>query len=153
MTVHSDLLAALIFIVFGAVALIVGWGYGFGSFAALGSGAMPVLAGAGLIGLGLIQLAQNSVARRAGEIFASALPVAERRPLLVILAAILAFGLIIGPLGLLPALAALVCISWFAEKGGSFVQLAAVLLVVALLIVGIFYFGLGIPFRLVSWRF
>lgn len=153
MTIHSELLAAILFLIFGSVAVIVGWGYGFGTFSALGSGAMPVLAGAGLFAMGLIQLAQSTFARKAGTTFVSALPMAERRPLLVILAAILAFGLMIGPLGLLPALTALVCISWFAEKGGRPLELLAVLVVIALLIVGIFYFGLGIPFRLVAWRF
>lgn len=153
MTIHSDFLAAMIFLIFGGVAVIVGWGYGFGSFSALGSGAMPVLVGAGLFSMGLIQLAQTAFAKRAGKAFVTALPVAERRPLLIILGAILAFGLMIGPLGLLPALTALVCISWFAEQGGRTLEMLAVLVVVALLIVGIFYYGLGIPFRLVAWRF
>ncbi|MDF2799757.1 MAG: tripartite tricarboxylate transporter TctB family protein, partial [Devosia sp.] len=55
--------------------------------------------------------------------------------------------------GLLPALAALVGISWFAESGGSKRELLAVIVCVGVLLVAIFYFGLGIPFRLVSWRF
>jgi magnesium-transporting ATPase (P-type) len=153
MTIHSDLLAAVIFLAFGLFAVTVGWGYGFGSFSALGSGAMPVLVGAGLCAMGLVQLAQTAAARRAGQSFLSAFPLTERRPLLVILTAILAFGLLIDRVGLLPALAALVCISWFAESGGRKREMLAVLIVVAALIVAIFYFGLGIPFRLVAWRF
>ncbi|WP_172122293.1 tripartite tricarboxylate transporter TctB family protein [Devosia sp. 919] len=153
MTIHADLLAALIFLVFGAIATVVGWGYGFGTFSALGSGAMPVLAGCGLLIMGVAQLVQTAAARRAGQAFVSAFPGAEMRPLLVILAAVLAFGLLVGPLGLLPALTALVCISWFAESGGRRLEMLAVLVVVAVLIVAIFYYGLGIPFRLVAWRF
>jgi hypothetical protein len=153
MTIHSDLLAALIFLVFGAVALVMGYGYGFGSAAALGSGAMPMLVGAGLCAMGLVQLAQNATARRAGQQFASAFSHREARPLLFILAAILAFGLLIDRLGLLPALAALVGISWFADAGGRKRELLMALAAVAALIVAIFYFGLGIPFRLVAWRF
>src|SRR5690606_27532397 len=110
MTLNSELLAALIFLFFGAVAVIVGWGYGLGSPSALGSGAMPVLTGVGLVLMGSIQLARTSAAHRAGERLLSAFPRSERRPLLVILAAILAFGLLIHPLGLIPALTALIAI-------------------------------------------
>lgn len=153
MTLNSELLTALIFLVFGAVAVFYGWGYGFGSPSALGSGAMPILAGGGLCILGVAQLLRTSAAHRAGERLASAFPRGEIRPLLVILAAILAFGLLIDPVGLVPALAALVGISWFAESGGRWREMVGVLLVVIALIIAIFYFGLGIPFRLFAWRF
>lgn len=153
MTLNSEILTALIFLAFGAVAAIIGWGYGFGTPAALGSGAMPVLAGGGLCILGVLQLLRTNAAHRTGVRLLSAFPRSEMRPLLVILAAILAFGLLIDPLGLIPALTALVGIGWFAEAGGRKREMLAVLLVVILLIVAIFYFGLGIPFRLLSWRF
>lgn len=153
MTIHSDLLAAVIFLVFGIVALATGYGYGFGTLAALGSGAIPMLVGAGLCAMGLVQLAQSGATRPTGQQFASAFSRRELRPLLLILGAILAFGLLIDRLGLLPALAALVGISWFADEGGRKLELLAVLVSVAALLVAIFYFGLGIPFRLVEWRF
>src|SRR5690606_14624432 len=151
LTLNSEILTGLIFLVFGAIAAIIGWGYGFGTAAALGSGALPVLAGGGLVVLGVLQLLRTSAAHRAGERLISAFPRAEMRPLLVILGAILAFGILINPLGLIPALAALVGIGWFAEAGGRKREMLVVLLVVIVLIVVIFYFGLGIPFRLVSW--
>ena len=153
MTLNSELLTAMIFLVFGAVAVFIGWGYGFGSASALGSGAMPMLAGGGLVVLGMVQLLRTNAAHRAGERLLSAFPRSELRPLLVILAAILAFGLLIDGLGLIPALAALVTISWFAEAGGRKREMLVVLLVVIAMIVAIFYFGLGIPFRLFAWRF
>ena len=153
MTIHSDLLAALIFLAFGIVAVVVGYGYGFGTMSALGSGAMPILAGGGLCILGLAQLAQTAAARQAGQQLVSAFPRRELRPLLLILAAILAFGLLIDHVGLLPSLAALVGIRWFADSGGRKREMLAVLVAVVVLIVAIFYFGLGIPFRLVAWRF
>jgi hypothetical protein len=153
MTLNSELLAALIFLFFGATAILVGWSYGLGTPSALGSGAMPVLTGGGLLAMGGIQLARTNAAHRAGERLVSAFPRTERRPLLVILAAILAFGLLITPLGLIPALTALIAISWFAETGGRWREMAIVLIAVVVLILAIFYFGLGIPFRLVAWRF
>jgi hypothetical protein len=153
MTIHADLLAALIFLVFGALAVAIGYGYGFGTLAALGSGAMPMLVGTGLCAMGLVQLVQTRAARHTGLQVASAFSRRETRPLLFILGAILAFGLLIDRLGLLPALAALVGISWFADAGGRRFEMLAVLVAVAALIVAIFYFALGIPFRLVAWRF
>ena len=153
MTIDSELLAAVIFLVLGGIAVAFGWTYGFGTFAALGSGAMPVLVGIGLCAMGLVQLLRAITARRSPQSLAAAFPRTELRPLLVILSAVLAFGLLIDRLGLLPSLAALVCIGWFADSNGGHRQLLPVLVLIAILIVAIFYYGLGVPFRLLSWRF
>lgn len=152
-SINSEILAALIFLVFGAGAVVIGWGYGFGSLNALGAGAMPILAGGGLCALGIAQLVRAIAGQRAGELVADAFSRAELRPVLLVLGAILAFGLLIYPLGLIPALAALVIISWFADSAGRHWELAAVMLIVIAFIIAIFYFGLGIPFRLFAWRF
>jgi hypothetical protein len=154
MTLDSEKLTALIFLVFGAASAIIGWSYGFGTPAALGSGALPVLAGVGLFALGLTQLARSlRIDQAVGERLASAFPRSERRPLLIILGSILAFGLLIDRVGLIPSLVALAGISWFAEVGGRRREMMMVLLAVIVLIVAIFNFGLGIPFRLFAWRF
>jgi hypothetical protein len=148
MTINSETLAALIFLVFGAAATIIGWGYGLGTPGALGSGAVPVLAGGVLCLLGLVQLAR---ALRAGAKLASAFARAELRPLILILGAVAVFGLLIGPFGLIPALVTLVIIAWFAQPGGRMVELIVILLVTLVLNIGIFHWGLGIPFRLFAW--
>ena len=151
--IDREMLAGLVFTAVGIVAVAVGWGYGFGSFAALGAGAMPVLVGVGLVGLGVIQIARAGAALRAGEVLEAAFPRAELRPLAIILAAVLVFSLLVDRVGLVPSLAAMVAVSWFAERGGRWREMAAVMVVVLLLIVAIFHWGLGIPFRLVAWRF
>jgi hypothetical protein len=153
MTLDSEKLTALIFLVFGAASAIIGWGYGLGTPAAPGSGALPVLAGLSLIALGAVQFVRTLRLEAIGERLSGAFPRSERRPLLIILGAILAFGLMIDRVGLIPSLVALVAISWFAEAGGRKREMLAVLAVVVVLIIAIFYFGLGIPFRLVAWRF
>lgn len=153
MSINSEVLAALIFLIFGAGAAIIGWGYGFGTLNALGAGAMPMLAGGGLFALGLAQLARTIAGQRAGEQFARAFVRSELRPLVMVLGAILAFGLLIYPLGLIPALVALVAISWFADSAGRHWALGILMLCVIAFIVAIFYFGLGLPFRLFAWRF
>ncbi len=153
MTINSEILTALIFLVFGAVAVVVGWGYGFGTMAAMGAGAMPVLAGAALCALGLAQLVRTQLAARTGVRLGNAFRRGELRPLLFVLGAVLVFGLLITPLGLVPALSALVIVAWFAEKGGTRRELLGVGVVVLVLTVAIFHYGLGIPFRLFAWGF
>src|SRR5690606_4420904 len=101
-SINSEILAALIFMVFGAGAAVIGWGYGFGTMTALGAGALPVLAGGGLFALGLAQLARAVVGQRAGEPVARAFARSDLRPLVFVLASILAFGFLIYPFGLIP---------------------------------------------------
>lgn len=152
MTISSEVLAGLIFLVFGAVAVVVGWGYGVGNVTQLGSGAMPVLVGGALCVLGTAQLLRALIAEGAGARVESAFKRGEVRPLLFVLGAVLAFGLLAIPLGLVPALAVLILTGWFAESGPrQRWELPAVLLAVSLLVVLIFHFGLGIPFRLFAW--
>lgn len=150
MTINSEVLAALIFLVFGSAAAAIGWGYGPGTPGALGSGAMPVLAGGLLCLLGLVQLSR---ALRIGTKLAPAFVRTELRPFILILAAVAVFGLLIGPLGLIPALVALVIVAWFAQADGRPVELIVILLVTLALNVAIFDWGLGIPFRLFAWGF
>jgi hypothetical protein len=150
MTISSETLAALIFLFFGVVAMVFGAGYGFGTPRALGAGAMPMLVGGALCILGVVQLLR-AFRHRAG--LPSAFSRSELRPLLLILAAVFAFATLVIPTGLVPALAALIAIAWFAEKGGRGVELAAAMVVVILVMIAIFSFGLGLPIRLFAWRF
>jgi hypothetical protein len=145
---NTETLAAVIFLLFGAITVALGVGYGMGTAGALGPGALPVLAGGLLVLLGLLQLAR---ALRAAAPAPRAFAQAELRPLLVILAAVAAFGLMIAPFGLIPALTALVLIAWFAQGGGRPVELAVILAVTLVLNLAIFHWGLGIPFRLFTW--
>jgi len=151
MTIDSDRLAGLLFILIGFAAIALGWSYGLGTMNQLGSGAMPVLVGAALCGLGIAQLLR---ATRQGK--ASLVPAFDRselRPLLVILGAVLAFAVLILPTGLVPALAALIAIAWFAQAGGTRLELAGAMVVVIVVIVAIFKHGLGLPLRLFAWGF
>lgn len=145
---NAETLAAVIFLVFGAITVVLGIGYGTGSAGALGPGALPVVAGGGLILLGFLQLAR---ALRAAPSAPRAFARAELRPLLVILAAVAAFGLLIAPFGLIPALTVLVLIAWFAHGSGKPVELAVIVIVTLALNLAIFHWGLGIPFRLFAW--
>ena len=150
MSLNSELLAALIFLVFGAVAVASGLGYGTGTARMLGAGALPSLAGAGLILLGILQ---GLRALRAGPGLPAAFSRSELRPLAAILGAVIAFGVLIPPVGMVPALCALIAISWFGDSRGSRIELLVLMAVSAVLIVSIFHWGLGLPFRLFDWKF
>ena len=150
MIIDSEKLAALVFLVFGVGAIVIGAGYGFGTPRAFGVGAMPVLVGVALCILGAIQLFR---AFRTDEALPSAFSRSELRPLLLILAAVFAFATLILPTGLVPALTALIGISWFAQKGGKRFEVLAALVVVIVIMIAIFNFGLGLPIRLFAWGF
>ena len=148
MNIDSEKLAALVFLVFGASSIVMGASYGFGTTREFGVGAMPVLVGSALCILGAVQLIR--ALRTAGPL-PSAFLRSELRPLLLVLSAVLAFASLIIPLGLIPALTALIGISWFAETGGKRFEVLGALVVVILVMIAIFNFGLGLPIRLFAW--
>lgn len=153
MTINSDVLSALIFLFFGIATVVLGWGYGLGAASQLGTGAVPVLAGTALGLLGLVQLFRAlSAADGAGKLI-NAFSRAEIRPLVLILAAVLAFAILVVPTGLVPALGALIAIAWFAKAGGRQWELPVAMVVVILVMIAIFNIGLGLPIRLLAWRF
>lgn len=152
MTIDSDRLAGLLFVVIGVATVVLGWSYGLGTMNQLGSGAIPVLAGSALAALGGAQLLRSRD-RKGQKPIAPAFARAELRPLLLILGAVLAFAVLILPTGLVPALAMLITIAWFAQKGGSGWEIAGAIAVVILVIVAIFKYGLGLPLRLFAWGF
>lgn len=151
MTIDSDRLAGLLFLLIGFAAMAFGWSYGLGTMNQLGSGAMPAMVGATLCALGIAQLLRT--AGRGKEPLTPAFARAELRPLLLILGAVLAFALLVLPTGVVPALAALIAIAWFAQAGGTRWELAGAMAVVIMVIIAIFKYGLGLPLRLFAWGF
>jgi len=148
MTINSEMLAAVLFIVFGIVAVFLGSAYGFDILSQPGAGAVPVLAGVALFLLGIAQFLNAIRAARGGEILPAAFASGEFRPLLLILLAIFAFAVMVVPLGLVPALAALTFIAWFAQKGGRRWEIAGAMVTTIVLMVAIFKYGLGLQLRL-----
>ena len=151
-TFSSNMLAGSIFLFFGAAAMVLGWGYGLGTMRQPGSGALPVVIGSALVALGIVQLlgAVREAAMTAG---APAFRSSELRPLVLILGAVFAFAVLILPAGLIPALVALIVISWFAQKGGPKWEIAGAMALVIAVIIAIFKYGLGLPLRLFVWGF
>lgn len=150
MKFHADHAVGILFVAVGGVAVYLGVDYGFGSFSEMGPGALPVLLGTTLAVFGIALLLQASLAGE-GITTIALMPREEIRPFVTILAALLAFGLLIDRLGLLPSVVALIGIGWLADKRGRLKELPVLVLSILAIIVGIFYFGLGIPFHLFNW--
>ena len=152
MNLHADDAVGVMFTAVGGIAVYLGVGYGFGSLAEMGPGALPILLGATLLafGVALLLQARFTDARR---VAVALMPREEIRPFLAILAALLAFGLLIDRIGLIPSLVALIAIGWLADGRGRLKELPFLLLAITVIVIAIFYFGLGIPFHLFGWSF
>jgi hypothetical protein len=138
-----DFCAGLLFLFFGAVATWFARDYPMGSALRMGPGYFPMVLGVLLLLLGAATCAAGLALR--GE----AVERMRARPLVLILAAVGAFALAIEPAGIIVA-TVLATVLATAASAESRVREVAVLVVVLLaLAVGVFTYGLGLPFRLV----
>lgn len=146
-TSQKDFNAGLMFIAFGLIFAIVAKGYPMGTAVRMGPAYFPTILGWLLVFLGVIVFVQSFVVK--GDKPKKVDP----RALLWILGSVLAFALLVGPIdaGLVPACVVIVIMS--AYGGEEFrwrpAIISATLLTVAS--VGIFYYGLGLPFKLFPW--
>lgn len=147
MRITKDLLSGLMFLAFGIGAAVVAQNYTLGSLGRMGSGYFPTMM-AGLIAvLGLILFVRAIVRPGSSE------PVGtiEFRPVFFISAAIIAFGLLIGPFGVVAALAALIIIGRFAGREGSAPEVALMVVVLTSVVIAIFVYGLNVRLHLGPW--
>ncbi|WP_172746459.1 tripartite tricarboxylate transporter TctB family protein [Neorhizobium sp. T25_13] len=150
MTFHADHAVGILFAATGGIAVYLGLDYGFGELSEMGPGALPVLLGTTLFVFGITLLMKATLAN-AGAAAIALIPREEIRPFLAILAALFAFSLLIDRVGLLPSVAAVIGLGWLADKRGRLKELPALTLAIVAIILGIFHFGLGIPFHLFDW--
>lgn len=133
-------------LVLGAATAIYSYmGLPLGTYFQIGSRFLPFVMGILMAGFGGLILLPALV--RVGPT-----PVVEWRPFLTILGSVLAFGLTIERLGLIPAIFALTMVATLADGKLSLVNrmiLAAVLAVMAVLI---FFFALDVRLTLLTWN-
>jgi len=145
---HKDAVAGLFFVLVGLGAIIIAWDYRFGTARSMGPGYFPTVLGGMIAGLGLIQVATAIVKPSSS----SNLGAWALRPLVAVLAAILAFAFLIRPVGLVLAVVAVVGIARLAEpkfRVGDTVVISGVLIAIS---TAVFFYGLGIPMRLLPWQ-
>lgn len=136
----KDFYTGLLFVAFGALAIVVASDYPMGTTMRMGPGYFPTVVGAmlALLGLGLAVRA----------LFAGAEPVGVwvPRPLLVVQAAVVAFAVLVERLGLVVAAVALVVLAAVAGGEARLQEVVLLSLALVVLAVGVFAYGLGLPF-------
>lgn len=139
---RKDFFAGLIFVIIGVIALVVGREYSLGSATRMGPGYFPAMLGWLLLILGDVIFLRSLWfdGPNVGHV--------GFRPLILILAAMLAFAALLETAGLVIALMALLAIAGFASsetRARESLPLLVVLIVVAL---GLFVYGLGLPLKI-----
>ncbi len=137
----KDFYAGLIFIFFGLFAIMEARHYPLGTAASMGPGYFPLVLGGILILFGLV------ISGRSLWLSGETLKPLALRPILLITIAVLAFALLLEPGGVALATLALITIS---SLGGSEFRLREMVLIylgLAALAVGLFVYGLGLPFK------
>jgi hypothetical protein len=138
----TDLLSGVLFLALGAFAMIYGSRYPLGTAARMGPGYYPLLASSGLVLLGVVLVVRSFVTT------AAEVGVINLRPLILILAGTLAFGLLIDRAGLIIAGLVLVFAARLADRDFRPLEVAILAVCLVAFALAIFRYGLGMPLRL-----
>ena len=134
----KDFWAGVLFIAFGTAAVTLGAGYPLGTAARMGPGYFPRVLGMLLIGMGLI------LALRALKLTGAPLAMRNVKPLVIVLASVLVFGLTATRLGVVAATMLLILISSTADREFRWKEALISSAVLAALTVAAFIWGLGV---------
>lgn len=143
---NRDALAGLLFMALGTIGFVVALSYPFGSLQEMGPGFFPRVLGVILAGLGIVTLVRGL---RSGERVEGAW---SWLPLLLLSASLVAFGWLMERFGLLPALVVLIVTSARAGKEFRWRETVVLTVVLCLMAVAIFVWGLGLPYALLSFE-
>ena len=143
---YAGLLTALI----GAGAIYLGWGYGVGTLASMGSGFFPVLLGVGMVAMGVL-MATMRAAPEGDAVLpgAHAIRAPDWRGALAIMAAVVLFILLAAPAGLAPATFACVFVGALGTTTTRLVEAAILAAAVTVFGVVLFRYGLQIQFPVI----
>jgi Tripartite tricarboxylate transporter TctB family len=139
---RKDFFAGLIFVVVGVFALVIGRDYSLGSATRMGPGYFPALLGWLLVAFGAI------IGARSIWIDGPGLGHIGYRPLLLIIAAMVAFAMLLETAGLVTALLALIVVGGFASTESRIREVAPLSIALIVVALGLFVYGLGLPLKL-----
>jgi hypothetical protein len=140
----KNVLAGAMFVAAGGAAVLIARAYPPGSALRMGPGFFPTLLGGLLVGLGLYVMARGLRHRD---------PIQARwslRPLVMPPLSLVVFGVLVERAGFIPALVALVFAAAAAGKEFKLREVLLLTMVLTGLSVGIFIWGLGLPYPLVK---
>ena len=139
---NKDFLAGLLFIAIGALAVVIALDYRMGSAMRMGPGYFPTVLGCILFLFGVYVMVRGilSGAKVKGEW--------GWKPLALITLAIVLFGFLMDRVGMIPALAAMFFVSALAGREFRFKEVLLLTVVMSCFAVGIFVYGLKLPYQL-----
>lgn len=135
----KDFWSGVMFIAFAAAALLAARGYSLGAAGRMGPGYFPVMLGSVLAFIGLILVVRSFV------ITGEAVTRIQILPLAVIAVAVVLFGVLLQPLGLILSLAVVTTVSAFASRESKPLEVAALTCVLLAFATGVFVYGLRLP--------
>lgn len=135
----GDFLAGVIFAAVGVASLVIGRGYRLGSLLSMGPGYFPRIVGVLLTAFGFIVAI---VALRADS---ERLDAWHLRPIVLVTAAIVAFGFCLERYGLVIASMVLVLVACFADRGRKIPEAIGVAVLLTLIAWVVFVKGLEMP--------
>lgn len=138
----KDFWSGVMFIAFAAVALLAARSYSLGAAGKMGPGYFPVLLGSVLAFIGIILVVRSFV------IDGEAISRIQILPLGIIAVAVVLFGVLLQPLGLVISLALVTIISAFASRESKPLEVATLTCVMVAFAVGVFVYGLRLPLPL-----
>lgn len=145
---RENFLSGVLFTALGIGAFWVARDYPFGGLTQLSTGFFPLVLSVLLIALGICICAAAIVGSGgAAEPQPQASLGQAARPLFYVLLALLVFALLVRPWGLALSTVALVVIGSRAERGFPLALAFPLAVALAAVAVGIFVYGLGLPFR------
>lgn len=147
---QRDLVGGALLAAFGAfVAWYAQEHYALGTLRRMGPGMFPFGAGLALAGMGVLVMLPALLRPRGlpedGPAGFRVLPAA------IILAGMLAFALLVRPLGFIPAILGLVVIVTFAGTDRNPLRIALLAVVLCLIAWGVFRLGLNLPLTMFRW--
>ncbi len=134
----------MMFLGIGALAMLIARGYRFGTALRMGPGYFPSVLGGILILFGICILVKGL---RSTEKIKGNWSV---RALIVLPLSVILFGILVERAGLIPALLVLVFGSAVAGREFKFVEILLLTILLTLLSLAVFIWGLGLPYHLIS---
>ncbi len=146
---NKDLLAGLMFIVIGVIFSVGASNYQMGTAARMGPGWFPSVLGGIMTALGALIAAlglKNQAAWAASEGIGW-----TWKPVVILTAAVILFGAVLQPLGMIPAILLLTFISGVAAHDKNYKELAMITVIMCLFCAAVFVWGLKLQMKLFPW--
>jgi hypothetical protein len=141
---NRDFWSGLMFVGFGAAAMIIARDYRFGSAMRMGPGFFPTVLGGILVAFGLCIIAAGL---RTGEKLRAHLSL---RALVLLPLSLVLFGLLMQWAGFVPAIVALIFLSAAAGREFRFPEVLMLTAILSAAAAALFIWGLGLPYPLVK---